>query len=127
MKWTQLSTHRLENITSLMDQRLSFVMAVPVINLGSLISLWRDVTIRSELFLVNTATQMKEKYDNNVKLERVNAATMELIMGYIYTARLEITKENAFVLLSACDYLQMSGMSECFFLSCIIVKRTLSC
>jgi len=30
-------------------------------------------------------------------------------MGYIYTTRVEITKENAVALLSASDYLQISG------------------
>jgi len=30
-------------------------------------------------------------------------------MGYIYTTRMEITKENAVALLSASDYLQISG------------------
>jgi len=30
-------------------------------------------------------------------------------MGYIYTARVEITKDNAVALLSASDYLQISG------------------
>jgi len=68
---------------------------------------------------------MKEKYDNNVKLEGLNAATMKLIMGFIYTARVEITKENAFALLSACDYLQINGMKECIFLKIIIVKHAM--
>jgi len=34
---------------------------------------------------------------------------MEMIMGYIYTARVEITKDNAVALLSASDYLQIGG------------------
>ena len=52
---------------------------------------------------------MKEKYNRNVNLDGWNAAAMDLITGYIYTARVEITKENAFALLSASDYLQIDG------------------
>jgi len=54
---------------------------------------------------------MKEKYDKNINLEGLNAATMDLITGYIYTARVEITKDNAVALLSASDYLQIDGKS----------------
>jgi len=54
---------------------------------------------------------MKEKYENPIKLEGLNAATMEIVMGYIYTAKVEITKENAVALLSASDYLQISSKS----------------
>ena len=66
---------------------------------------------------------MKEKYENPIKLEGLNAATMEIVMGYIYTAKVEITKENAVALLSACDYLQIPGKRELIFLSCIFLKR----
>jgi len=52
---------------------------------------------------------MKEKYNSNVTLDGLNAAAMDLITGYIYTARVEITEENAFALLSASDYLQIDS------------------
>jgi len=38
---------------------------------------------------------MKEKYNSNVTLDGLNAAAMDLITDYIYTARVEITEENA--------------------------------
>jgi len=49
--------------------------------------------------------QMKEKYETNVQLRGLNPSTMEIVMNYIYTARLEITKENSNDLLIASDYL----------------------
>jgi len=57
---------------------------------------------------------MKEKYDKNVELEGLSAVTMELITGYIYTARVEITKDNAFALISASDYLQIDGETHIY-------------
>jgi len=62
---------------------------------------------------------MKEKYNRNVNLDGWNAAAMDLITGYIYTARVEITKENAFALLSASDYLQIDGEILLIVVLCI--------
>jgi len=53
--------------------------------------------------------QMKEKYETNVQLRGLNPSTMEIVMNYIYTARLEITKENSNDLLIASDYLQIDS------------------
>ena len=50
---------------------------------------------------------MKEKYDHNVEIERVNGNLVKNLIDYIYVGSIYINEDNVMELLEAADYLQM--------------------
>ena len=52
---------------------------------------------------------MKEKYERNVKVGGVSSHTMEQILNYVYTARLDVNEHNVLNLLEAFSLMQIQG------------------
>ena len=50
---------------------------------------------------------MKEKYEHNVEIERVDGNSVENLIDYIYVGSIDINEDNVMELLEAADYLQM--------------------
>ncbi|XP_076823914.1 kelch-like protein 26 isoform X1 [Clavelina lepadiformis] len=56
--------------------------------------------------------EMKEKHENQVEIRGVAAAAMKLIIEFIYTGNIEISKENVCDLLSASNMMQIDDVKE---------------
>ena len=57
-------------------------------------------------------TDAKEKYGNTVEIEEVDATSLELLIYFIYTGKLDINQKNVFELLPASDYLQIDEAQQ---------------
>ena len=57
-------------------------------------------------------TDTKEKYGNTVEIEEVDATSLELLIYFIYTGKLDINQKNVFELLPASDYLQIDEAQQ---------------
>ena len=69
----------------------------------------------SEFFETMFQTDMKEKYQNTVDMNKIDETSMQIIIDYIYTGKIIINEENAIGLLSAADYLLMDDLKQyCF-------------
>ena len=55
---------------------------------------------------------MKEKYEHNVEIERVNGNTVKNLVDYIYVGSIDINEDNVMELLEAADYLQMKQVKS---------------
>ncbi|RGB30447.1 hypothetical protein C1646_671684 [Rhizophagus diaphanus] len=70
---------------------------------------------RSEVFDRLLYNGMKESYDNQISLPKVNSAGMEIILEYIYTGSVKeesLTKDNAIEAFYAADYFQLSDLQD---------------
>ena len=69
----------------------------------------------SEFFETMFQTEMKEKYQNTVDMNKIDEKSMQIIIDYIYTGIIVIDEENVIGLLSAADYLLMDDVKlYCF-------------
>ena len=60
-------------------------------------------------------TEMTEKYADVVKIEGVNATSLDMLIDFIYTGKICINHQNVFDLLAASDYLQINETKQfCF-------------
>ena len=55
---------------------------------------------------------MKEKYEHNVEIERVNGNLVKNLIDYIYVGSIDINEDNVMELLEAADYLQMEQVKS---------------
>ncbi|RGB33983.1 hypothetical protein C1646_668899 [Rhizophagus diaphanus] len=79
---------------------------------------------RSEVFDRLLYNGMKESYDNQISLPKVNSAGMEIILEYIYTGSVKeesLTKDNTIEAFYAADYFQLLDLQDCITK---IVKNT---
>ncbi|CAB5356764.1 unnamed protein product [Rhizophagus irregularis] len=79
---------------------------------------------RSEVFDRLLYNGMKESYDNQISLPKVNSAGMEIILEYIYTGSVKeesLTKNNTIEAFYAADYFQLLDLQDCITK---IVKNT---
>ena len=69
----------------------------------------------SVYFRTMLQTEMTEKYADVVKIEGVNATSLELLIDFIYTGKICINHQNVSDLLAASDYLQINETKQfCF-------------
>ncbi|XP_076817198.1 ectoderm-neural cortex protein 1-like [Clavelina lepadiformis] len=66
----------------------------------------------SDFFKTMFASEMKEKYENEVKLPEVSAETMRIVIEFLYDDDVTVNRENVYNLLSAADVLQISILKE---------------
>ena len=65
----------------------------------------RNVLCAVSPFFYNALnSDMKEKKEGVIRFEEISKASMEELLDYFYTGRVEITKENAFELFARADY-----------------------
>ena len=58
---------------------------------------------------------MKEKYDHNVEIEKMDGNSLKNLINYIYAGNIDISEDNVMELLEAADYLQMEEAKRfCF-------------
>ena len=80
----------------------------------------------SSYFKTMFETEMKEKYADIVKIDGVDASSLESLLNFIYTEKICINEQNVFDLLAASDYLQFDDAKQlCFdFLRSILSVAT---
>ena len=80
----------------------------------------------SSYFKTMFETEMKEKYADIVKIDGVDAISLESLLNFIYTEEICINQQNVFDLLAASHYLQFDDAKQlCFdFLSSILSVAT---
>ena len=65
----------------------------------------RNVLCAASPFFYNTLnSDMKEKGEGVIRLEEMSKASMEEVLDYLYTGRVEITEKNAFELFAQADF-----------------------
>jgi len=50
---------------------------------------------------------MSDKYKTSIEIPAVSAEILEIILSFIYTARIKISMDNVFELMEAANYLQV--------------------
>ena len=65
----------------------------------------RNVLCAGSQFFYNALNgDMKEKKEGVIRLEHMSKTMMELVLNYLYSGRVEVTKENSYELLAQADY-----------------------
>ena len=80
----------------------------------------------SSYFKTMFKTEMKEKYSDTVKIDGVDAISLESLLNFISTKKICINQQNVINLLAASDYLQVDDAKQlCFdFLSSMLSVKT---
>ena len=68
-------------------------------------------------------SEMKEKKEGVIRLEKMSKAVMEEVLDYLYTGHAEITKDNAYELFAQADYFLVPSLKA---LSSKFILQTLS-
>ena len=66
----------------------------------------------SPFFYNALRSDMKEKQDGVIRLTEVRKCVMDLVLDYLYTGHVDITRRNVFDLIEVSDYLMLSGLKE---------------
>ena len=66
----------------------------------------------SPFFYNALRSDMKEKQDGVIRLMEVRKCFMDLVLEYLYTGHVDITKGNVFDLIEVSDYLMLAGLKE---------------
>ena len=65
----------------------------------------RNVICAASPFFYNALnSDMKEKKEGVIRLEQTSKTTMELVLNYLYSGRVEVTKDNSYELFAQADY-----------------------
>ena len=65
----------------------------------------RNVLCAASPFFYNALnSDMKEKKEGVIRLEQTSKTTMELVLNYLYSGRVEVTKDNSYELFAQADY-----------------------
>src|SRR4051794_18340168 len=67
---------------------------------------------RSEVFDSLLYNGMKESYENQISFPKINSSVMELLLEYIYTGSITLTKNNIIEAFYATDYFQLPDLQD---------------
>ena len=73
----------------------------------------RNVLCAASPFFYNALnSDMKEKKEGVIRLEQTSKTTMELVLNYLYSGRVEVTKDNSYELFAQADYFLIPSLKN---------------